>query len=333
MVYVGLDIGYGQTKLCWSQGFGESRAEVHPSGAAPIEQCDGTGLNAAGEAALSYGETVYVRGKCYGALIDPDRISTGMQTLHADYSSTPQYMALYLGALARLDVTEVDQLVTGLPVSQTKNSDRAAQLKAMLEGVHEMRPGRNVQVKNVTIVPQAIGAYYAYLDRRPPGLSLHDTVLVVDCGHYSLDWVQVSGDSFRDEASSSSTHGGSMVIDRMVKLIDEKYRTRVSRETVYRYIRSGLTTIQLGRDVIDLQTLKEEASRVIATQAMGEILSSRRGQANDINRVLVCGGGVPFYLDAVKEAFPRAGVDEVPNAVLANAIGFRLFAKVRNARS
>lgn len=333
MFYVGLDIGYGQTKLSWSKDFGESRVEVLPSGAAPIEQCDGMRLNAAGEASLVYGETVYVRGTCYGALIDPERISSGMQTLHADYPSTPQYMALYLGALARLDAIEVDQLVTGLPVSQTKNRDRAVRIKAMLEGVHEIRPGQKVHVKKVTIVPQATGAYCAYLDRQPQGLSLQDTVLVVDCGHYSLNWVQVSGDSYRHEASSSSTRGGSMVIDRMVKLIEKKYRTRVSRETVYRYVRSGLMTVQLGRDLIDLKTLREDAARVVAPQAMGEILTSRRGQANDINRVLVCGGGVPFYLDAVTEAFPRAGVDEVPNAVLANAIGFRLFAKVLNARS
>jgi len=40
MPHLGLDIGYGQTKLAWSNSYGSPVAEVHPSGAAPFEQCD-----------------------------------------------------------------------------------------------------------------------------------------------------------------------------------------------------------------------------------------------------------------------------------------------------
>ncbi len=328
---VGLDIGYGQTKIAWSKDLAPAQTEVHPSGAAPLEFCARAGLQASSHGSIGYGEEVVVNGERYASLIDPDKISNGMPTLHADYSTTPQYMALYLGALSRLQATEVDHLVTGLPVAQTRNAERAKQVKAMLEGVHHIRPGLSVTVKRVTVVPQAIGAFYSYLDRRPPGISQLDTMMVVDFGHYSVDWVLVSDGDFRPEFSGSSTRGGSFVIDTIVRLIEERHKTAVSRERVYSWLRKGVETVQLGHEEVDLSKLRTLASRQVAPQVMGEILSTIRGQTNEVNRVLGCGGGLPFYMGDVREYFPRAKVDELQSPVLANALGFRIFARVRRA--
>ena len=52
MLQVGLDIGYGQTKLAWSKDYGLAQAGVHPSGAAPIEQCARMSVNSAGDGSL-----------------------------------------------------------------------------------------------------------------------------------------------------------------------------------------------------------------------------------------------------------------------------------------
>lgn len=78
MLQVGLDISYGQTKLAWSNGLGQPLAEVHPSGAAPIDQCDRVGAMPSSEGSLGYGADVFVGGVRYGVLIDPDPIATGM---------------------------------------------------------------------------------------------------------------------------------------------------------------------------------------------------------------------------------------------------------------
>lgn len=326
MIHVGLDIGYGQTKLAWSSGYNGPMAQIHPSGAAPIELIDRVAAGGV-EGDLGAGEEVLVHGRRYGALVDPDSIKNGMQVLHQDYSATPEYLALALGALARLKTDVVDHLVTGLPVSQCKDREKAARVKDLLQRHHEIRPGFGVSVKKVTIVPQGVGAYYAFLDRRPAGADKHDTLLICDFGHYSVDWVLISAGKFRDASSNSSALGGSYVIDKMVALIQIRHSISISRERMYGYVREGMASVQLGRERVDLAEIRQLAAAEVVPSVIGQIRSSLRDQSTDVNRVLVCGGSAPFYEAYVAEAFPKALVESVTNPVLANANGFRLFAR------
>ncbi|AGG89097.1 ParM/StbA family protein [Rhodanobacter denitrificans] len=327
MVHLGLDIGYGQTKLAWSSNYAQPVAEVHPSGAAPIERCDRMAGGQVGDTALGYGEEVIVGNRRFGSLIDPDRIQNGMQVLHQDYAGTPEYMALYYGALARVGSNVIDHLVTGLPVAQCKDKERARYVKSLLLGRHNVREGFSVSVNQVTIVPQAVGAYYAFQDRRIAAQPQHDTLLVVDFGHFSVDWVLISGRSFRDSSSNSCAQGGSYVIDRMVSLIKAKHGIAVGRERIYGYVREGLKAVHLGTEEVDLHAIGHAAAAEVAPTVVGQIRASLRDQSTDVNRVLLCGGSTPFFEAAMRDAFPKAVYELAPMPVLANAIGFRLFAK------
>jgi plasmid segregation protein ParM len=327
-VFVGQDIGYGQSKLSCVSRLTPAFAEIHPSGAAPIAHCDRVASGHAAANALGYGEEVLINGETYVSLIDPDRISSGMQVLHEDYPSTPEYMALYYGALARTREPIIDHLVTGLPVAQCRDREKAVKLKNRLEGQHEIRKGRVVTVKKVTIVPQAIGAYYAALDSGQVDARSRDNMLVLDFGHYSVDWVLIAAGNFRLALSGSNSQGGSYVIDRMVANIKERHGIVVSRERVYGFVREGLREVQLGREKIDLDALKELAAAQVAPAVIGDIRASLRGdQSLGIHRLMLCGGSTPFFAKAISEAFPQALVDTCESPVLANAIGFRVYAK------
>ncbi len=80
-------------------------------------------------------------------------------------------------------------------------------------------------------------------------------------------------------------------------------------------------------ETIDLNAMKRAAAAEVAPTVVGQIRASLRDQSTDVNRVLVCGGSTPFFEAAVREAFPKAIYEEAPMPVLANAIGFRIYAK------
>lgn len=325
-MYFGIDIGSGGTKLAYSDVFNPRPVgEAYPSGAAPIAMCDRSTMES-GES-LGYGAEVIVDGQVYGALIDPDRVSRGMPLLHEDYSMTPEYLALYYGALSRARGNVITHLVTGLPVSHYKIRDKGLALKARLVGTHRIQADREILVKKVTIIPQGYGAYMSWLDRAPLGASAKDTTLIVDFGHYSVDWIFMMGENFRLDASGSCIEGGSFVIDHMAKLVEQRHGLRVSQERLFGFVRDNLTEVSLGRVNLDLKALKAEAARIVAPTVIQRIRSALRDQSTDVTKLLTCGGSTPFFEADLRDAFPNATYDEMPQAVMANAIGYQLWAK------
>lgn len=326
MFYVGLDIGYGQTKVSWVNGFARPINEVYLSGAAPVAACATVGMAPSADGRLGYGEEVQLGGERYAALIDPARISSGMPVLHEDYTSTKEYQALFLAALAKTGVATIDHLVTGLPIAQCQQRDRALALKSRLEGEHVVRAGLKVRVHQVSVIPQAIGAYCAALDRGMEDVT-KETALVIDFGHYSVDWVLVSSGTFLSEGAGSSTRGGSYVLDEMAREIRVSHGINVSRERIYGFVRDGLTSLTLGRETVDLRSVAQRAAGRVAPTVIGELRESLRGQSSDPTRILLCGGSVGFYDALIRQAFPRAVVGLTDQPVMANAIGFRVYAR------
>lgn len=324
-MFMGLDIGYGQTKLTYAGPHIAPVGEIHPSGSAPLNLCDRASI-APGDA-LGYGCEVVVGNETFGALIDPDRIHRGMPNLHADYSATPEYMALYYGALSRCPGDVIDHLCTGLPVAQFMDPKKKAEVIARLSGRHQIQARRNVEVRRVSVIPQAYAGYASELDRMPLGTAIHDSLLVVDFGHYSVDWVLVVGGNWRKAASGSSIEGGSFVIDRMSKLVEERFGMRIGAERLFAYVRQGAATFDHGKHTIDLKELKSDAAALVAPAVIARIRSSLRDQSTDVGQVWTCGGSTPFFDAALSEAFPNAKHRPIAHSVMANAIGYRLYAQ------
>lgn len=113
---IGIDIGYGNVKYC--RRIGDKIETNHfPSivSEKPLED-KGTGIIKQRNVA-----EVLCGSKSY--LVGPDSIdglsSQDEVTGHLidDYTKTPTFKSLFMGALHYLDVDNVDYLITGLPVS------------------------------------------------------------------------------------------------------------------------------------------------------------------------------------------------------------------------
>lgn len=329
--FVGLDIGYGQVKAVWSEQTGKSpESGMYPSGAAPIAFADRVCFGSAGEGGLTgSGVEVLVNGQSYAALVDPMFLRHGMSTLHAGYTATPEYLALYYGALAKIGSPRIRHLVTGLPVSMFKYKDRALEVKARLTGVHRISATREVHVDKVSMLPQGYGAWAWALDHLPVGHTKNDVLLVIDFGHFSVDWICIVRNTFRPDGSGSSIRGGSLILDEASKSIEATTKVIVPREVLFNAIReskSGATIVKAGRQSIDINPLVKEASQRIAPAVIGEIQTTLRDSRMVVTRVMTCGGSAGFFLDAVRESFDHAEIEGMPQSVLANAHGHRLYA-------
>ena len=324
-MYLGLDIGYGQTKLSFCDPFSTPISEVHPSGAAVLENCDQRAPGA--KDVQPNGVEVFVDGKPYVSLIDPDQVHGGMSTLHSSFVSSPEYLALFYGALSRVHGNVVTHLVTGVCVDHFKDKTMLAALRAHMSGRHLIFPGRSIEVRKVTIVEKPAGAFLAHIDKQPLGYAMHDSLLVIDCGHFSVDWIMAAAGNFRNKVAGSSRSGGSVVIDAMRGILRERYNWLVSEERMYKYVRLGRPQITWDGIVQDMEVLKLEAAALIAPKVIGTILTALRQEQTVIDRVLVCGGSAPLFLKEVRQALPRAAVSVIESPVMANAVGFRLYAQ------
>ncbi|MGH8192414.1 MAG: hypothetical protein ACREP2_13340, partial [Rhodanobacteraceae bacterium] len=159
-VFVGLDVGYGQTKLSYAPPVGLRKDLVWPSGAAPIEYCDTQIIASANGARhpLASGMEIRIAGRRFGALMPPDAISGGMPYLHEDYPATPEYLALAVAALSHVPGNWIDVLVTGLPVAHHREPAKREALRARLCRQHAVN-GRTLTVARVEVVAQGLGAF------------------------------------------------------------------------------------------------------------------------------------------------------------------------------
>lgn len=320
---VGIDIGYGQTKLSYTaDDYTPPRNHVLHSGAAPFELCP-TGL--AGRDAAGDIVRVIIDGREWGAFVDPDAIAGGVSYLHENFTRTEAYLALYKGALAKLATPTVDYLVTGLPVEHMRDETRVRALEARLTGQHAIRDGQTVTVRRVEVIPQAVGAYYGASDTVPAHSVKYETVLVIDVGHYSADWVYLVDNAPRREFSGSSFRAGAAVLQDAATHIYKEYGVPITAERLFRIVRDGEDVVTLAGKRIDVRDAMAHGSAAVSELVISKIKACLR-EAGAVSLVLLTGGGAKFFEAATKAAFPQAKNVMLRNPVLGNANGFRLWA-------
>lgn len=331
MVVVGLDIGYGNTKVTFSVGRAEPVSVVRPSGAAPreklMDRLDGNGKY------VGHGIEVLVDGSPWVAGIDSAQIQSGFaREMSADYPQSRDYLALYFGALVTVGASKVDHLITGLPVNEYSDSARREALVRRLRGTHYVGEGKTVEVVKVTVLPQPAGAYFDQVSRwlTHPVESVRAskpefTVLAVDLGHYSTDWVLFQGQTVASGKSASSNEAGFRVIQQVLKQLFEQTGKRVRAATVESAIRRGDSTIEVGSRSVPLQPLLDAAANVVVEQVVKEMMGQLGDQRDAVNKVILAGGGAPFLLKALRARFDADQVVMPPESILANARGFWRF--------
>ena len=240
--------------------------------------------------------------------------------LHDGYTQTAEYRALATGALHFMKVETVDLLVVGLPVSQY-TSKRAALQKAMTGTFHAGRKQRIV-VKRALVVPQPQGALYWCAQQNPNvGLPKYKS-LVMDIGSRTFDWLVTRGMRVVPHMSDSVTRGVSDILRHIADTVGARMKEDFrDLDAVDRALRSGqiLRLNQIDHDLKKFDT----AIHKIADQALDFVLARLDGP-QELEHIILVGGGAYLYTKAVRRRFPKHKITEVADPMYANVRGFQL---------
>lgn len=324
-----IDVGYGNTKFTvLRQGPSEIHCGIFPSiapQASSITDLGGELFQRRNTVAVKVNGVHYEVGKDASLAKDA---SYG-RTLDPDYALTDAYMALVRGAIYYMGVDSIDVLVVGLPVNSYES--KREELEKRLVGEHAIPSPRskgvdgscrNVRVGNVRVLPQPIGAFFDYSMQQGRFQKMRNEMnLVIDPGYFTLDWVVAKGVKISIPRSGSHSGGMSSVLSTVGELVSRDIGEQLSDYAgIDDALRFGNNPRFFGKEFEISKYLpqaKEKARQFVA------VLANKVGVAADIDNILLAGGGAEFFLDLVKEKFPKHSVQITPDPVYANVRGFQ----------
>ena len=325
-MFVGIDIGYSNTKVCYGTSIKDLKEYVMPSGTGPVELAPRRpqgGIDTCG------GHIVQVEGRDYLAGVPVELLSGGFRRLSENYPQTDEYLALFYSVLRHIDVKQVDVLMTGLPTSQHIEDVRRARLRQRLEGRHAISTDRTVTVGKVGIVAQPMGAMQLMtFERAGARAGRGASSLSIDIGFFSTDWVLVNHNGSVNTSSSHSTvEAMSRVLEIAASAISSACApSRTTRERLEQAIRSGSDTVLLGDKEVAYEEFVQFAADRVVEKIFATLDERLRVADGVVNEIVLTGGGARFIREAVRRKFPGCAHWIPERPVTANARGFALLA-------
>lgn len=321
-----IDVGYGNTKFVVSHRPDRSlECGIFPS-LAP--QASGGPDLSSGIFAKRNTVTVTVDGVTYEVGKDSRLAQDASygRTLDADFCKTNAYKALVRGALYYVGAAEIDLLVLGLPVNLFETHHQY--LEQAIVGNHDV-PLPNgepafVHVHAVRVIPQPIGGFFDHALKNGLYQKMKAQMnLLIDPGFYTLDWVVAEGVKMVNSRSGAHSGGMSAVLSAIGDSVSKELGTQV---VDYRGIDDALRLRTKARffgrehDISKHVKLGEEKARQFVSVLANKV--GRQGQ--DIDNIILVGGGAQFFCPLVQEKFPLHELIIADGSVFANVRGFQL---------
>jgi len=316
---LGIDIGYSNLKLAFGPKGESAKTHLRPAGAAPADRFGSRFDGRAQDEFLH----VLVHGQEFVAGVSPDRAEMWTRSLHADYTASASYEALFHAGLLLSEMDRVDVLVTGLPVSQYLDEARRNALAEQMCGTHQVTPKRTVSVEKVKVIPQPIGGLLDYIAQEDADIE-DARVLVVDPGFFSVDWVVVAHKDLHRQSSGTSLNASSVILEEASRLIAKDHGAAVNTETLENAVRAGKPAVLVLGQRVEITPYIEQAAKTIGPVVVESIQKSLRTESKMPDLVVLVGGGAQFFREALQDAFPRLTVATPREPVFSNARGFWL---------
>ena len=296
---VGLDIGYGFTKLMRD----DDQQVMFPSAVAAIAP---TAIGDIGDA-LAEDEVVVDRLRCVvgeRAIGNDDRCST----LYTAWWTSPIYKAII--AHAKRWIPARSSIVTGLPLRNYIAPDSRDIVKDIVKA--------GLQAKEVLIVPQGVGAYFS-----DPTVAKPTTkVAVVDIGTRTTEFIAMLGRDLLNDVSAGHVIGVNDIFARVAYELNEKLGRPVDPYEVERAYRDEGEIRYEGR-AYPQETIKERVTVLAkerAAQVLAKMVDLWGPHAAAFESIIFCGGGAKLLFPFLKTF--RAGSVLMTDAQFANARGY-----------
>lgn len=250
-----------------------------------------------------------------------------------EYALSDKYLALLRGALFYMACDAgsarevvIDYLVLGLPLTTYHLHHRQLGQRAL--GMHVMRrsteaDAHRVIVRQARVIVQPAGALIslgARSGRMPDGLSL-----VIDVGGGTLDWYLTTGSHPNLERSGAYPKAMLECAFAVADRVNTRWRDQFA---IVQRIDSALRQRAASFHVQGKQYCLADFEDVVDTvleEALNQMLSTV-GATDDIDHVLLTGGGAPLFADHLRRRLPQfvpiLRLD--PDPVYSNVRGFQV---------
>ncbi|MES2889287.1 MAG: hypothetical protein V4739_14935 [Pseudomonadota bacterium] len=257
------------------------------------------------------------------------------------------YEALTKGALrymAEAGDAHIDVLVLGLPVNQYNDAKRRDYLCAHYQGDIDVGGGKSVSIGKVIVQAQPMGGYAAIDDHLDAlnaviaqtggglqplasGDELDDlSVLMVDPGEHTLDWLLIQQGSINPRASGAASDAGR---HRIVRAVQDALAADIGRPlgpAVAPRINEALrkhTPVKLAGVVHDLSGYEPVIMSVVE-DSVNRMVDGLRDAHEIIDLMVLVGGHPERYRDVLAKRFGAIPVFVMPESMAANVRGFQM---------
>lgn len=329
-IILAVDSGYGNVKAAWGAEPSKDTEIIFRAIANSISKYSNSPI------AISKGRVpIGIDGDTF--MVGPDAyFSEGTSILDFNFIHRKEYLAFLRGAihfmLRKTGIHhKIDCLVVGLPVSNYESHNEA--LAKICKGFHEIPtplefvaifgPIVKVMVGQVIIVPQPLGALSMFSSKCAQANINMGTVLVIDIGFKTLDWIFSNGLDVDMKRSGSFDGGVSVLLREISSLVGKKLGVGfIDMIEVEKALSSG--RIFAGGRSHDFSPyiglVQESASKVI-DKFFGAVEIDR-----EFDSIVLTGGGGKFYRDALSKKFPTHKIECTDDSVMDNVRGFYLIA-------
>jgi plasmid segregation protein ParM len=328
-----LDIGYGNTK--YLSGVNDECELILGSfpSLTPLASSNKIGGNmfmSRDTHVVNVDETLYEVG------VESEDLISGSNTdaakvLDESYIFTAQYKALFLGALAYMNVEEFDVLVMGLPVNYIHNADKLAEL---FTDTFELPNNKKCKINKIVVIPQPLGGFYQVaIDHELYEDMLGEFNLVIDPGYLTFDVLTTKGLTPIDPRSDAIPGGMSKILNALAKSVSEElgknYDDLNAIDKGIRKMRKfknedGDTVkrraIKVGKKIIELDPHIKKMIPVIENSiiAMKNIVKTY----DDIENIILVGGAENIFYKRIEKHLVDREIFKADNALYSNVIGF-----------
>lgn len=278
--------------------------------------------------------TVEVGGRLYEVgkkVISAAGARDASEYLSRDFATSDAYMARLYGALnymyPHLGGHKIDWLILGLP--NLTLSTMSQPLLERVRGEHIINTsGLKIEIGNVRILPQPLGAFFDYGVRQNNFADLRKRVsLIVDPGYNTFDWLLCEGLAPNAARSGSIERGMAGVVRAIAEEILRDYDAAGSaniNSVINRldYALCNQEPYRLYGKEIDLDKYLKAGDTIIE-QAINALEQSV-GAGNEIDTIYIAGGGASFYHKALQARYPHHTVVQINEPQFANVRGFQI---------
>lgn len=252
--------------------------------------------------------------------------SNSGRSLSDEFPLSNNYKALLLGALYYAGISHVDYLTLGLPVHTM--SKYAEHLKTMRFENYLVNGGK-ISVGKVIVIPQPVGSLAMFAASNNTIIENGDTRLILDPGYVTTDWVVAQGYKMVNSRSGGRMGGVSNIYKSIASLIAKQFgQDQFAKiERIDQAFVAG-TDFRYYGNIVDKLMLQKylELSRTVINEIVSDI-KSRVGDTEDIDSILIAGGGAHFFEPVVRKLFPYNSIAVLDEPSFTNVIGFLLVAE------